>query len=327
MRYTVGSESTEQRETGFLETLQAEYPDVAILSSDQYCGTTEEEATNKAETVLQQYAGRVKGVFCVCEPNAQGMLTALQNTNLVGKVHFVGFDSSNSMAAALGEGAMHGIVLQDPEQMGYLAVTTMVDHLDGKEVEPRIVTGEHVATPDNLDDPEINRLLHPNQFKAGEFTEPENPRYTIAVIPKGLSHEFWLSVHYGAARAARELGDVKVIWDGPAKESQRDDQIAIVETFVARGVDGICLAPLDAVSLVAPVKSAKAAGIPTVIFDSALSEDEADRLSVSYVATDNYNGGRLAARRLAESLGHEPKQSDASSAAADEDAAPPEPAA
>lgn len=328
MRYTVGSESTEQREEGFLQTLQSEFPDVNILSSDQYCETTEEMATDKCETMLQRFAGQVSGVFCVCEPNAQGMLTALQNTGMAGKVKFVGFDSSDSMAAALGDGKMHGIVLQDPEQMGYLAVKTMVDHLDGKETPRRVVTGEFVATPDNLDDPEIKRLLHPNQFKPGDFAAPSNPRYTIAVIPKGLSHEFWLSVHYGAARAAAELGDVEVVWHGPERESQRAEQIAIVEDFVAKGVDGICLAPLDARSLVAPVKAAKEAGIPTVIFDSALEESDENPLSVSYVATDNFNGGRLAARRLAEALGFKPKGDDSASADSSETSeAPPAPAA
>ena len=60
---------------------------------------------------------------------------------------------------------MHGIVLQDPVQIGYLAVKTAVQHVRGEEVERRIATGEHIATPENMDDPLIHQLLHPQQFE------------------------------------------------------------------------------------------------------------------------------------------------------------------
>lgn len=123
-------------------------------------------------------------------------------------------------------------------------------------------------------------------------------RLTIAVIPKGTTHEFWKSIHAGAARAARELG-VEIIWKGPQKEDDRAQQITVVEDFVTRGVDGIVLAPLDDRALMRPVRDAVREGIPVVIIDSALQgEDHA-----SYVATDNYQGGVLAARRLGTLLG------------------------
>ena len=124
--------------------------------------------------------------------------------------------------------------------------------------------------------------------------------YRIAVIPKGTTHEFWKSVHAGAAQAADELGNVKIIWKGPLQESDRDGQISLVQDFITKQVDGICLAPLDSQALIAAVRSAKAEGIPTVIFDSALA-DESD--IVSYVATDNYRCGELAAKTMGELLG------------------------
>ena len=75
--------------------------------------------------------------------------------------------------------------------------------------------------------------------------------YRIAVIPKGTTHEFWRSVHAGAAQAAKELGNVEVIWKGPLQESDREGQISLVQDFVTKQVDGICLAPLDSQALVA----------------------------------------------------------------------------
>ena len=92
----------------------------------------------------------------------------------------------------------------------------------------------------------------------------------IAVIPKGTTHVFWKSVHAGAVRAAKELGNVKIEWKGPLLENDREGQINVVGNFVAQGVDGIVLAPLDRTALIPSVASAQAAGIPTVIFDSAL---------------------------------------------------------
>lgn len=115
----------------------------------------------------------------------------------------------------------------------------------------------------------------------------------IAVIPKGTTHEFWKSVHAGAVKAKRELG-VDIVWKGPLKEDDLKEQIDIVETFIAQKVSGIVLAPLNDKGLLPAVKAAKAAGIPTVIFDSALSGDE----HVSYVATDNTAAGKLAGVRL-----------------------------
>ena len=301
LRYNPGSESTEQREKGFLETMQKEYPDIHILSSDQYSGTTPEQSLDKAQQTLAKYQDAITGVFCVCEPNAAGMLGALDEANMLGKVKFVGFDPTPRMVQAVADGEMQGIVLQDPVAMGYLGVKTMVDHLDGKDVDKIISTGESVATPENLHTEEIQRLVNPPVMEEDDF-EPDDVKYTLAVIPKGTTHEFWRSVHYGADMAARELGNVKIIWKGPLQENDREGQINVVQDFITQKVDGLVLAPLDAVALVKVVSVAKEEGIPTVIFDSDLDSD----VKISYVATDNYNGGALAAHELAKSLGKEP---------------------
>jgi ribose transport system substrate-binding protein len=123
-------------------------------------------------------------------------------------------------------------------------------------------------------------------------------KLAIAVIPKGTTHEFWKSVHAGAEKAARELG-VEISWKGPMKEDDLKQQIDLVQSFTAQGVDGIVLAPLNDKALRAAVKGAKTGGIPTVIFDSALAGDD----MVSFVATDNLAAGKLAAERMAKLLG------------------------
>ena len=126
----------------------------------------------------------------------------------------------------------------------------------------------------------------------------ESGKTTLAVIPKGTSHVFWQSVHAGARRAAKETG-VEIVWRGPLREDDRDAQISEVENAIGRRVSGIALAPLDEAALVGPVDNAVKRGIPVVIFDSGLKGEN----YVSFVATDNDVGGRLAGEHLAKRLG------------------------
>ena len=132
----------------------------------------------------------------------------------------------------------------------------------------------------------------------GGSSNNEDDTIQIAVIPKGTTHQFWKSIHAGAAKAAHE-NDVEIIWQGPQKEDDRQMQIQVVQNFISRGVDAIVLAPLDARSLVQPVDAATRRDIPVIIIDSGLDGDK----HTSFVATDNRQGGALAADRLNEVLG------------------------
>ncbi len=305
LRYAEGSESTEERERGFLDTMAKEFPEIAVISQEGYAGATQNTALAKSQDLLNKYGPRLAGVFACNESSASGLLVALDQSRLAGKVLFVGFDTSSRMIGALEDGRMHGLVLQDPVHMGYLAVKTMVDHLDGKPAEKRIPTGELVATPENMDDHKVKSRLSPEQH-TGDDVKPEQPKYRIAVIPKGTAHEFWKSVHAGAAKAGAEL-NVEILWQGPLYEDNKQEQINVVQNFVTNKVHGICLAPLDSRALVESVRYAKEQGIPTVIFDSGLADEEN---IVSYVATDNYNGGRLAAQRLGRLVEEQRSQGD-----------------
>jgi ABC-type sugar transport system substrate-binding protein len=304
LRYNPGSESTEQREKGFLDTLAKEHPEITVLSSTQYAGTTPEKALDVATDVLNKFRDRVTGIFAVCEPNATGVLGALENTGMNGKVKAVVFDPNRALIDGMVDKKLHGIVLQDPVTMGYLGVKTMLAHLNGEKVEKRIVTEVNVATAENMNDEKMKKLLEPAQFQ-DDGQPVASPKYRIAVIPKGTTHEFWKSVHAGAAQAGKEAGNVEILWKGPLQENDTDGQINVVQEFITSKVNGIVLAPLDSQALVAAVNDAAKQGIPTVVFDSALG-DESN--IVSYVATDNFAGGALAARRLADALETKPAQ-------------------
>ncbi|HXH41225.1 MAG TPA: substrate-binding domain-containing protein [Thermoanaerobaculia bacterium] len=128
-------------------------------------------------------------------------------------------------------------------------------------------------------------------------------QFTLAVIPQGSTHEFWKSIHAGALKASQDEAKagitVNIIWKGPMREDDREQQVQVVEGFVTQHVDGIVLAPFDKNALVRPVEEAKRAGIPTVVIDSALESND----PISFVASNNYHGGELAADEMGRILG------------------------
>jgi ribose transport system substrate-binding protein len=167
LRYQEGSASTANREQGFLEAIK-KYPDIQLVSDNQYGGATTESALSASENLLTAQKARdggVDGIFCPNESTTFGMLRALQNAGLAGKIKLVGFDSSEKLVAGLKEGQIHGLILQNPFNIGYLSVKTITSHLRGQKVETRIDTGARLVTRDNMSEPEVKELLQPDLKK------------------------------------------------------------------------------------------------------------------------------------------------------------------
>ena len=169
LRYAEGSDSTTKREDGFIDGIGTS-EGIEIVSSNQYAGVTTESALKATENLLSRFAGakgalEIDGIFCATEPTTLGILRALQDSGYAGKVQFVGFDSSEKMIAALRAGHLSGFVVQNPFSIGYLGVKTMVSHLRGEKVHKRIDTGSILVTRENLDQPEIRKLLNPDLSK------------------------------------------------------------------------------------------------------------------------------------------------------------------
>jgi ribose transport system substrate-binding protein len=167
LRYMERSASTAEREQGFLDAI-AKSKEIEVVSSNQWSGATADTAQKASENLLASLKTadgglKVEGLFCPNESSAFGMLRALQSAKLAGKVKFVGFDTSDKLSGALKSGELHGTVLQNPVKMGYLTVKSIVEYLRGGKVERRIDTGVAIATPENMDQPEIRALLHPEQ--------------------------------------------------------------------------------------------------------------------------------------------------------------------
>jgi ribose transport system substrate-binding protein len=162
LRYAVGSASTEAREKGFLEILKNKYPDIKLLSEDQYAGATRETAYQASQNLLNRFGREVNGVFCPNEVSTIAMTKALRDIGKAGgKVKMIGFDAGSQSVADMKSGDVQGLVVQNPVKMGYLGVLTMVQHLQGEKVEKRIDTGVVLVTPENMEQPEIKELLYP----------------------------------------------------------------------------------------------------------------------------------------------------------------------
>jgi len=161
LRYAVGSASTEAREAGFLDALK-KHPDIKLISSDQYAGPTRETGYQASQNLLNRFGNEVNGVFCPNENSTIGMAMALREIGKAGgKVKMVGFDSGTKSVIDLKNGDVQGLVVQNPLLMGYLGVMTLTKALQGEKVEKRIDTGVVLATPENMDQPQIKELLDP----------------------------------------------------------------------------------------------------------------------------------------------------------------------
>ena len=161
LRYAEGSASTTEREAGFIETIKQKFPEIEIVSMDQYAGATRDTAKRASENLLNRFGDQVQGIFTPNESSTAGMLLALEDIGKAGKVSFVGFDVSQRFIDALNSGQLHGIVVQNPFNMGYLGVKTMVDNLLGRTVEKKIDTGVMLVTKENMQTPEVQALLRP----------------------------------------------------------------------------------------------------------------------------------------------------------------------
>ena len=161
LRYAEGSASTVAREAGFLKTLAEKYPGLRIVSSNRYGGATTESAYAASENLLSTYAS-VQGIFCPNESTTFGMLRALDAAGRSSRIRFVGFDASQKLVEALGQGKIDGLVVQNPFRMGELGVHAIIDAIAGRSVEPRVDTGATMVTRDNMSEPPIKILLAPD---------------------------------------------------------------------------------------------------------------------------------------------------------------------
>jgi ribose transport system substrate-binding protein len=157
LRYQVGSASTMDREEGFLEAMH-KVKGLKITVDNRYAGATVGEAKTASMNIVDKLK-EANGIFCPNESSTFGMLLALRQMNLAGKIRFIGFDATPLLIEALKSGEIDALVAQDPTLMGYQGVKTLIAKLQGKDVPKTIDTGVRLITRENLNTPEIKKLL------------------------------------------------------------------------------------------------------------------------------------------------------------------------
>lgn len=125
----------------------------------------------------------------------------------------------------------------------------------------------------------------------------------VAFIPGIASDPFFLAMEKGARAAADKLG-VELIWQGSASEYSPQSQMPFVDAALADDIDALILVPTDPDSLQPAVARAEAAGIPVITVDTTVTDQA---YLTSHITGDNIDGGRQAAKTLAEQIGGEGK--------------------
>ncbi len=166
LRYKQGDSNSEAREAGFIETIKRRYPSIRLISIDQHAGDSEEQAYNASEYLLNRYGRRVNAVFASSSVGTDAMLKALRNFNLAGQVFLVGYEASESSLKAIKSGEIQGLVVSNPFRMGYLGVTTLVDHIQGGNMPTIVDTGVTMVTQANISSREVQEALEPSLSEA-----------------------------------------------------------------------------------------------------------------------------------------------------------------
>jgi ribose transport system substrate-binding protein len=157
LRYGEGSASTLEREAGFLEAM-GKNPGITMLVQNRYAGPTIGDAKDTAMQMSDELQ-QADGIFASNESACAGMLLALRQLGLAGKVKFVGFDTDTMLLGGLKKGEIQGLVAQNPSKMAYLGIQQAINALKGQPVTAKIDSGCAMITPDNLDDPAMQEYL------------------------------------------------------------------------------------------------------------------------------------------------------------------------
>lgn len=152
------SQTGQQRVTGFVEYIEANAPDIEIVDT-QYAAGDQLKSADAAKAIIQANPD-LKGIYGTNEGSAIGVVKAVQELNMSGKLTVIGFDSGKAQTDAIRDGLMAGAITQDPIKMGYETVKAAVAAINGEELEPVIDSGFYWYDKTNIDDPDIAAVLY-----------------------------------------------------------------------------------------------------------------------------------------------------------------------
>ncbi len=296
-----GISTTDQREEG---CLQAAEDRGLVVARVDYNENSADTAQQQTAAVLQANPDIV-GMFATNTFGALGAGTAIQNAGLQGAIEVALFDASEENIGFLNDGIVSLVIAQKPADMGYLGVALATAYLDGVASLPaRIPTGYAVINADNVDDPDVARFIY-----TSNTSEPQaalDDSYNLAFVPGVNPDPFYITMSRGVYAAAGRLG-INVIQQDP----ERFDvtvSAPIIEALIARGdIASLVTAPNDKEQSIPVLQEAHEAGIPVLTVDTFIGDgdyvDGEVTFPLSYIGSDNVQGGYIACSSLADQLG------------------------
>jgi ribose transport system substrate-binding protein len=297
----VGISSTDAREKGCKDVLAAEYKNVTLVGVD-YNDDDATKAQAQVEAQLQKNPD-LAGIFGTNVFSAQGAGTVVKNKGLSGKVKVVAFDATKDAINMLRDGTVDLVIAQKPSDMGYLAVEMAVAYLNGVTSIPKhIPTGYAVITRDNMADPNVSQFFY-SDFSGGLTRKTGGLKIGFLA---GTQDPFYTTMQRGAQAAADAFGadlitQIPQTWNVTA-------QTPMLDAMVARGdLNFLFLAPVDKDAMIAPLMKAHDAGLPLLTVDTFIGDGNYESgpitFPLSFIASDNYLGGQIACRALADAIG------------------------
>ncbi len=295
-----GVSTTDQRETGCVEALK-DFPNITYIGVD-FNDDDPTKAQAQVQAKLQQVPD-LAGIFGTNVFSAQGAGQVVQNMGLSGKVKVVAFDATTTAIEMLKAKTVDLVIAQKPYDMGYMAVAMGIAYLNGvTSIPPSIKTGYALITRDNVDDPEFAKYI----YTAGESTATSKSAGRKFGFLAGVQDPFYFTMQRGAEQAAKLFGN-ELIVQIPEKWNTTV-QTPMLDAMVARGdLNFLFLAPTDQVAMVAPMQKAVDAGIPILTVDTTVGDGDyvngPVKFPISAINSDNVQGGMIACKALAESVG------------------------
>jgi ribose transport system substrate-binding protein len=243
---------------------------------------------DKGQTVMENILTAnpdVSAVFATNDLMALGAMEAIKAAKKTGIV-VVGFDANPDAATSILAGEMTASVAQSPANMGKFGVENALKAIKGETIPKLIDTGTLMVDRSNAD-----------KFGGKAPTTSAKPKILLSMKGPGGGNPFWAAVEKGAKDAAAALNvDLTVL--APPAETDVATQIAQIEDQITKKVQAIVVAPTDMAGLNPTFDKAKAAKIPVLFVDT--NAPWPDKLT--YIGTDNRNGGKLAGEFICKAL-------------------------
>ncbi len=155
-----GSQTGREREQGFADTMAKECPDVKVVPV-QYTGCDPAKALNAATDMLTANPDLV-GFYSACGPNGLGIAQAVKAAGKDKQVQIITFDPNPEVIPMFEQGTIQAMIAQDPYQMGYKGAKAIDTVINGGKIEPKVLLiPVKIITPDNYQNPDIQKLMKP----------------------------------------------------------------------------------------------------------------------------------------------------------------------